>query len=73
MTKPLTASQEAVLNYMRIFFEDNDQLPPIAAIKKHFGWSSNNAVATHCDALEAKGALERNAVGKFRFARKASL
>lgn len=59
----------AVLAYCREFFAENDQLPPQAVISGHFGWASLNAAQVHIDALIRHKLLERNAVGKLRFAR----
>ena len=58
-----------VLAFMREFFEENDQLPPVATVCKHFGWRSLQAGQDHVNALSRHGLLERNAVGKLRFAR----
>lgn len=58
-----------VLAYMRQFFKENDQLPPVATVCEHFGWVSPQAAQCHVDALARHGLLERNAVGKWRFAR----
>ena len=65
----LTMRQREVLEFMREFFAENDQLPPGHAIAKRFRMRSVNTVQGITDALERKGAIERNAVGKFRFAR----
>jgi SOS-response transcriptional repressor LexA len=51
---------------MRAFLDANDQLPPMHAISAHFGWESANSAQTHVFALERRGYLERNAVGKWR-------
>lgn len=68
-SKPLTARQQQVLAYCREFFAENDQLPPIHRINDHFGWKSLNAAQNHMDSLVRHRLLERNAVGKLRFAR----
>ncbi len=65
-----TKRQMEVLEYMRVFFAANDQLPPVAQIAKHFGWSSPSAATEPINALMRHGLIERNAVGKLRFARK---
>lgn len=69
--KRTTASPRAleVLAYMRSFFAENDQLPPVAQIARAFGWVGDNAAHHHVVQLLAFGYLERNAVGRFRFAR----
>lgn len=59
-----------VLEYCKEFFAENDQIPPGLSISRHFGWSSLNSAQIHVDALIHHGLLERNAVGKLRFARK---
>lgn len=58
-----------VLVFMRSFFVDNDQLPPVAVIARHFGRGSLGTAQHHVAALLHHGAVERNAVGKLRFAR----
>ena len=67
--KPLTKKQMAVLNFMHLYFRENDQLPPPDAIQNRFGWKSPNAVTCMRESLAAKGWIERNEAGKFRFAR----
>lgn len=64
-----TARNLDVLAFMRQFFAENDQLPPVATVCKHFGWRSLQAGQDHVDALLRHGLIERNAVGKLRFAR----
>lgn len=64
-----TARQREVLHFMRCFLLENDQLPPMHAIAEHFGFRSTNAANDYLAALERKGFIERNAVGKFRFVR----
>lgn len=61
--------QAEVLDYMRSFFFENDQLPPAHCIADWFKFSSLNAATEHLKRLEAVGALERNANGKMRFSR----
>jgi SOS-response transcriptional repressor LexA len=65
----LTLTQQSVLGFMRQFFGDNDQLPPMHAIAKQFGWVSANAAHEICAQLVRKGYIERNSVGKYRFVR----
>jgi SOS-response transcriptional repressor LexA len=67
--KPLTHRQAEIVAFMRAFYAENDQLPPLHAIKTHFGWSSDNGAHQHLEALARKGCIERNAVGKYRFTR----
>jgi len=68
-SKPLTKKQMEVLNFMHLYFRDNDQLPPPDAIQARFGWKSPNAVTCARKALESKGWIELNEAGKFRFYR----
>jgi SOS-response transcriptional repressor LexA len=69
-TRPrITKKQQEVLNFMRAFFEEQDQLPPCHVIRDHFGWASDNAAYCFQIALEDRGLIEKNAVGKYRFAR----
>lgn len=65
----LTPRQQLVLDFLRTFHAENDQLPPMRAIAAHFGWKSENSAQTFADILEAKGYIEKNAVGKYRFTR----
>ena len=58
-----------VLAFMRQFFADNDQLPPMAVIARAFGWVSDAAAQHHMELLARFGHIEKNAVGKWRFAR----
>ena len=58
-----------VLGYMRDFFAQNDQLPPMAHIAAHFGWSSDQSALEHVESLMRHGLIERNACGKCRFSR----
>lgn len=64
-----TAKNLEVLAYMREFYLENDQLPPLTCINRNFGWVSLNAAQLHVDALIRHGLVERNAVGKLRFTR----
>lgn len=58
-----------VLAFCHQFFAENDQLPPQSAISKHFGFVEQVA-QKYMQYLADAGHLERNAVGKWRFARK---
>ncbi len=64
-----TAKNLEVLAYMREFFEENDQLPPVSRIASHFGMNVAGA-DWHIQMLLRFGEVERNSVGKLRFARK---
>ncbi len=70
-TKAKTPSEKNldVFAFMQEFFKENDQLPPVAKIAEHFGLA-NAAADWHVQALIRLGKVERNAVGKLRFARK---
>lgn len=68
-TKPLTKRQMEVLNFMKHYFMENDQLPTCQAIADRFGWASPNAAKTMQTALEVRGWIEKNAAGKYRFVR----
>lgn len=67
--RPLTSRQQQVLGFMREFFLDNDQIPPIHAIQEKFEFASINAATSHVMALARKGFIEKNLVGKWKFAR----
>lgn len=64
-----TAKNLEVLAYMREFFEENDQLPPVSRIASYFGMKVAGA-DWHIQMLLRFGEVERNSVGKLRFARK---
>lgn len=68
----ITSRQAMVLAYLRDFLAANDEIPPMWAISKHFGWKSTNSAQQHIDALAKKGVLERNAIGNWRFVRRAA-
>ena len=65
----LTARQAQVLEFMRNFHRDNDQLPTQECLCARFGWKSPNSALTFLKILEFKGYIERNTLGKFRFTR----
>lgn len=60
-----------VLAFMREFFADNDQLPPLSVIVRHFSFRCSGSADWHIQALLRHGLLERNVLGKLKFARKA--
>lgn len=68
----LTASSHnlEVLAFMREFFAENDQLPPVAVVARHFGCAAATA-DWHIQALIKHGLLQRNVLGKLKFARRA--
>ena len=67
--KALTVKQRQVYDYMRAFLAENDELPPMWAVAKHFGYKSMNAARCHVEMLMRKGFIERNAIGNLRFVR----
>lgn len=69
MKQKLTDKQLEVLCFMKDFFKENDQLPPNSALSDRFGWVGPQTGHYHTKVLAASGYLERNAVGKYRFAR----
>jgi SOS-response transcriptional repressor LexA len=62
-TRPLTIRQAEALDFIRAFYDRNDQLPPVDTIAEHFGFASRNAAHEMLLALERKGHIERNEVG----------
>ena len=66
---PLTQHQRTVLDYMLIFLNQNDQLPPAAQIARDFGYASPNSATCTLDQMEKKGYLIRNELGRRMFAR----
>ena len=62
------ARVQEVLAYCREFFAENDQIPPQSCIAQRFDVFEQTA-QTYMHALRDAGHVERNAVGKWRFAR----
>jgi SOS-response transcriptional repressor LexA len=58
----LTDKQQQVLDFISYRIEYDRRPPTIREIKDHFGWSSDNAVKCHVDALVKKDRL-KNAGG----------
>ena len=58
-TLTLTATQSAVLHFIRSRLDANGYGPTIREIGQHFGWRSPNGVMCHLKALEKKGAISR--------------
>jgi len=71
MKSPVSPVQLMVLDYMREFFSENDQLPPTQAIADHFGWKAHTNAQWHVRKLARQGYIEPNATGKYRFKREA--
>ena len=66
--RKLSELQLDVFAFMREFFETNDQLPPVHAIAFMFD-KYDNQIQEMLIGFEKRGMIERNAVGKWRFAR----
>lgn len=64
----LTPVQIEILAFLREYLAENDQLPPVAQVGAKFGMRTNGA-QWHLAELGRKGALEKNAAGRWRFAR----
>ena len=71
--KPLTTTQLQIIHFMREFYLVQDQLPTMQFIADHFGWKSPNAADQQCRVILKKGYLEKNVLGKHKFAAKARL
>lgn len=66
--RELSELQTSVFAYMREFFEENDQLPPVHSVAFMFD-KYDNQIQEMLIGFEKRGMIERNAVGKWRFAR----
>lgn len=55
----LTPTQQAILDHLRLFHAEYDQLPSTRAIARHFGFQSQTGAMGHINALIKKGALQR--------------
>ena len=64
----LTPVQHEIMAFLREYLDLNDQLPPVSQVAQKFGWHTNGA-QWHLAELGRKGALEKNAAGRWRFAR----
>jgi hypothetical protein len=65
---PLSDLQGKVLAYLVKFLAMNDQLPTCDNIAAAFGWASSNSADTHLKAMEKKGYLVRNELGRLMLA-----
>ena len=65
----LTQHQRAMLDYLLTFQARNDMMPPMSQIARDFGHASPTAALETCAALEKKGYLVRNELGRQMFAR----
>lgn len=57
--RPVTARQQAVLDFLNYYFKNQGYWPSIREILEHFKFKSTNAVQRHLRALERKGCLTR--------------
>ncbi len=69
MSTEVTAQQQKIFDFMVAFYVANDELPSCPIIAKAFGYASNNAASEHVMRLAAKGLLEKNEAGNYRFSR----
>ncbi len=58
--RPVTARQQAVLEFLQGYFRLNGYWPSIREILDFFGFKSTNAVQRHLQALEHKGCIKRS-------------
>ena len=63
-----TKRQDEYLKAMKLFYDKNDQLPPVSKLADIMGVHPN-AAAEAIKRLESVGAIERNEVNKWRFRR----
>ena len=63
--EPLTAKQQAILDFISQQQVDSGYVPTTREIQEHFGFASQTAAVNHLRALERKGAIQRQA-GKAR-------
>jgi SOS-response transcriptional repressor LexA len=70
--KKPTARNLAVADYMRDFLKNEDRLPVMSEIQKHFEFSSPNAAVTHIKRLVAHDVIEPRGRGHYRFKRQKS-
>ena len=61
-------TDDQLIEYIRQFLADNDQMPPYLTIATHFDVACN-AVTERLIRLEREGIFQRNAVNKLMFAR----
>lgn len=65
---PLSLRQQEAYNALREYFRENDQLPTFNALAGRLG-ITHNAAYDMVRVLARKGWIERNAAGRYRFAR----
>lgn len=66
-TKPLTAVQQDVYDFLVQEFQENHHIPTMKEIGRKFGYSSDNASFEVMRSLEAKGYLEKTPSGRYKF------
>ena len=64
----LTPTQLEMLGFMRKYLAENDQLPPVTTVATKFDMYPGGA-QWHMAEMARKGAIEKNAAGRWRFAR----
>jgi repressor LexA len=60
MARDLSERQQGILDFIRVFIEENQFPPTIREIGKRVGISSTSVVKYNLDALERKGFIERD-------------
>jgi len=63
-----TKRQAEYLSAMKLFYDNNDQLPPVSKLADIMDVHPN-AAAEAIKRLESSGVIERNEVNKWRFKR----
>ena len=61
-------TDDEIVEYMRQFLADNDQMPPHLTLAYHFSVNPN-AINERLSRLEQDGVFQRNSVNKLMFAR----
>lgn len=61
----LTQRQREYVEFMGAFFQRNDQFPPLQTLADQFNCYPNSA-RCHCEALERKGVIAKNVLGKWK-------
>lgn len=65
----MTKRNEDVVSFIRSFLSENDRIPAMRDIAKHFGWASDTAADEHIKKLMRLGVLERSGACWYRFTR----
>jgi hypothetical protein len=66
----MTRDQTQLLRFLWDFYQENDQIPPMATISRHFGWASISTPLLPMRSLVAAGMIERNVCNKYKFTAK---